>query len=370
MFEPMPLVGSFCESADEASRLTRYPFTLVWCTACGLAQALEDIDDHVLFGSYHYKSSSILGVVRHFSGYADELVARYGRGRVRLLEVGCNDGVLLRRLPESWRLVGVDPSDVAAAADARTYELVNDHFSARLAAEIARDDRFDVIVSSNCVAHVTDMRDVLAGMADLLVDGGELWIEAHDLEAVLSGQWDAMYHEHKGYWSADSLSGCAARLGLVTDEVTRLPVHGGLLRARLRKTARLPRPPAPRRPPFEGVVRAYEGRRSTATYDTLMRAHADGRRVAGYGASGRAAVWFNQLPEIRPEYVVDDSPLRANLWMAGVALPIVEAPVFRGRPPDVCVITAWNYADDIRARHDWYSGEWLQSFAQAARPAN
>jgi SAM-dependent methyltransferase len=362
--EPMPLVGSFSASALEARGLTRYPYTLVYCTSCGLVQVLEDIDDHLLFGSYHYKSSSIPGVVRHFSGYASELSARYGASPVSVLEVGCNDGVLLRRLPSGWRLVGVDPSDVAARAGDRNYELVNEHFTSALAREMSSSGLFDLIVSSNCIAHVSDMRDVLEGMSDLLAEEGDLWLEAHDLDAVLSGQWDALYHEHKGYWSVAALSRCARPLGLVLEEVVRLPVHGGLLRVRLRKRKGAEAHQDPlERPSFARVLGEYRRRRSTPTYEALTRAIASGRPVAGYGASGRAAVWFNQLPELVVEYVVDDSPLRANTWMAGVGWLVVEATTFKSHPPDVCVITAWNYAADIRQRQPWFQGRWVQSFA-------
>jgi SAM-dependent methyltransferase len=363
--DPMPLVGHFAASADEARGLPRYPFTLVFCTVCGLVQVLEDVDPYVLFGSYHYQSSSIPGVVRHFGGYAGELAQRYGLGPVAVLEVGCNDGVLLRQLPAGWRRVGVDPSDVAARAADGTYELVNEHFGSAIAAETAADGQFDLVVSSNCIAHVSDIGDVLLGMSAVLREGGDLWIEAHDLDAVLSGQWDALYHEHKAYWSADALARCTRPFGFELQEVFRLPTHGGLLRVRLRRVKTAGKgDDRPDRPSFERVLAAYRGRRSTATYRGLERAFASQQPVAAYGASGRAAVWFNQLPELQFGYVVDDSPLRAHTWIAGVALPVVDASAFRSRPPAVCVITAWNYADDIKLRHPWFAGSWLQSFSR------
>ena len=367
--DPMPLVGHFAASEREARDLPRYPFTLVFCTACGLVQALEDVDAEVLFGSYHYQSSSIAGVVRHFAGYAKELAGRYGTSPLSVLEVGCNDGVLLRELPAGWRRVGVDPSDVAARAVDGTYELVNAHFTSALAEDVAADGAFDLVVSSNCIAHVSDIGDVLLGMSRVLRDGGDLWIEAHDLDAVRSGQWDALYHEHKAYWSVNALARCARPHGFELQEVRRLATHGGLLRVRLRKTGIAVDNGRPERPTFDHVSAAYRDRRSTPTYRGLERALAYGERVAGYGASGRAAVWFNQVPELGFAYVVDDSPLRAHTWIAGVALPVVDASAFKAQPPAVCIISAWNYADDIRTRHQWFSGTWLQTFSRSEPPA-
>jgi hypothetical protein len=31
----------------------------------------------------------------------------------------------------------------------------------------------------------------------------------------------------------------------------------------------------------------------------------------------------------------------------------------------VCVITAWNYAEDIRRKHADFTGDWLQTFTDA-----
>ena len=42
---------------------------------------------------------------------------------------------------------------------------------------------------------------------------------------------------------------------------------------------------------------------------------------------------------------------------------MVDASVFRSEAPAVCVITAWNYAEDIKLRHPWFTGTWLQSFS-------
>jgi SAM-dependent methyltransferase len=362
--EPMPLAGQFCATREEAQTAARYPLTWVQCPRCALVQVLEDIDDALLFTSYNYASSTVPGLVRHFEQFAAALAARYGRSGIRLLEIGCNDGVLLRRLPIEWQLTGVDPSDVARQSEARGDTLVNEPFSWRLAQALPERARYDVVTGSNCLAHVTDLGDIFRGVHALLRPGGEFIIEVHDLDATLAGaQWDTVYHEHKAEWSESSLRRCLAYAGFDAVSVERLPLHGGLLRAIFRKAAPQVIGSPEGADVFAGLRHAYERRRETPTYRAAAALVAQGGSVCAYGASGRANVWLNQLPELRVEYVVDESPLRAGRWLPAVCTPVVPPSTFRERPADACVITAWNYAADIRRKHPEFAGQWLQTFA-------
>ncbi|HVJ20313.1 MAG TPA: methyltransferase domain-containing protein [Polyangiaceae bacterium] len=362
--DAMPLAGQFCVNSDEARAAERYPLSWVQCTRCGLVQVVEDVDDVTLYRRYNYSSSSVGGLVRHFEGYAAALVERFGATRpLRVLEIGCNDGVLLRRLPPAWTKLGVDPSDVAARGRTSEYELISAPFELKLARELgARADQFDLVTASNCLAHISDLRDVFEGIEAVLAPHGELVIEVHDLDALLHmSQWDTIYHEHKAEWSERSIRACLGELGLELQKVERLATHGGLLRAWF--TRGQPQAPAVTElEDFSALRQAYESRRSTATYRTLESVAASGGRIAAYGAAGRANVWLNQHPELPFEYIVDDSPLRVNRFLPAVRTPIVPATRLGESPSDVCLITAWNYAADIRRNNPAYAGKWLTAF--------
>jgi hypothetical protein len=276
--------------------------------------------------------------------------------------------VLLKRLPRDWNLVGVDPSDVAAAAADGSYDLVQAPFTSTLAGELSDAGKFDVVTGSNCLAHISDLLDIFRGVRTVLREGGEFFLEVHDLAVTTeTGQWDTIYHEHKAEWSEESMVSCLAALGFELSFLARLPLHGGLLRAGFRKVRMAindyPKPPTRS---FEKLRRAYDGRRETETYATIQKAHARGESVSAYGAAGRANVWLNQLSEFRLSYIVDDSPLRSGKWLPCVGTPIVAAPHFIKQPTDLCVITAWNFAADIRAKYPNYSGRWIQSLDPAS----
>lgn len=345
--EPMPLAGGFTVTRQEALDAPTYPLTWRSCRRCGLVNAAPDIPDDVLFRHYRYASSDVPALVRHHADYAAFLRSRFApKVPVRVLEIGCNDGVLLKQLPVEWERVGVDPSDVARDA-VTDYGLVPVPFTSNLARALGK---FHLVTSSNAFAHFSGIGDAFAGVASVLRHGGEFWVEVHDLDATLStGQWDTVYHEHKVEWSEDALRVVAAMHGLDHLGTVRLPLHGGLLRMGFRRAFTVSVPePSPRE---FGALRASYGRREAPALPD---------ESVAYGAAGRGTVYLNQV-RANVGAVIDGSPRRAGRWVPGVALPILSPWEFERADPPAALITAWNHAADIKARHPEYD-RWVTAW--------
>lgn len=361
------MAGYFPSTREEAERASRYPLTWVRCDQCGLVQVREDIADDALYDQYRYGSSTVPGLARHFEEYATFLSSRLGPGNKTVVEIGCNDGVLLTQLPANWRRIGVDPSDIASAAVDRTYRLISAPFDLRVADSLPERGAVNLVTSSNAMAHFTGLLEALRAAHDILAPGGEFFIEVHDLDSTITtGQWDTVYHEHKVEWSERSLAACLARVGFEPSYLERLPLHGGLLRAGFRRLDRPVWTGVPARESFELLGAAYRGRRNSNVARRLLELEGGAGSIAAYGAAGRANVWLNQMTHLRFDWIVDGSPHRSGRWIPTVAVPVVPPEAFDENPPAACLITAWNHAGDIRAKHPGFQGEWLQTFEEGA----
>lgn len=365
----MPLAGMFSKTRDQALKVPIFPLTWVECENCDLIQALEEIDDHTLFSKYTYASSAVGVLIQHFEQYKTFLTSRYLPIKaLDFLEIGCNDGVLLNRLPSGWRLLGVDPSDVAKRAHRREsqYHLYNEHFSNAFVQKHHLENSTDVVSGSNSLAHISDLREIFLAVRLTLRKGGHFWLEVHDLKTLLTGyQWDTIYHEHKVEWSEESLIKCLLPLGFSHLETHRVPLHGGLLRMGFQKEIRpqsVPRMKHKIAGELAKLRNAYLHRRDNPVVKRLISETKKGRKIAAYGASGRANVYLNQLKEIPFDYVVDESPLRIGKFLPQVGTPVVTRQVFIRKPRENCLITAWNYRDDIIRKNPQYQGHWLTGF--------
>lgn len=106
------------------------------------------------------------------SGRIDEIVAGFGSGG-RLLDVGFGAGMFLEAARRAgWLTAGVDVS-LAAITHAR--ELGLDVFHGTLAEAAYPDASFDVVVATEILEHVSDVRPLLDQIVRVLRPGGLLW---------------------------------------------------------------------------------------------------------------------------------------------------------------------------------------------------
>ena len=84
----------------------------------------------------------------------------------------------------------------------------------------------------------------------------------------------------------------------------------------------------------------------------LRRRIAEGATVAGYGAPTKATLLMKVAGLTGEEivYIVEDNALKTGRFLPGSAAPILPTAHLSVQPPDVLVIFAWNFADDIVAK--------------------
>jgi novobiocin biosynthesis protein NovU/D-mycarose 3-C-methyltransferase len=367
----MPLAGGFLPNREAIAAEKRYPLEIHGCRDCGLIQIVRPVDPEILFQDYSFSSSTIKPLVDHFDSYAAWLANTLKPKRV--VEFGCNDGVLLQPLEKRGiTAIGVDISkNITDMAKAKGLTVFTGYFNRDLARQIRSEyGCADVVTGSNAFAHNEHPDIILEAANEVLSQDGYLCLEfmyAGDLLDQL--QWDTLYHEHLTFYSLHSLSILLKRFGFHVVTALRLPMHGGALRVCAGK-----RPVASLAPEGQEIA-AYEDQAGLRSLDVWKKFGQDCRRkiriaadvygglskaqtIWAYGAAGKATMWVNACNMDYLGAVVDASPLRAGKLMPGTHTPIVPPAEFRRTPPDHICVTAWNYADHIRAQEAWYQGIW------------
>src|SRR6185312_15877860 len=113
------------------------------------------------YGEYIYVTASSMGLADHFRGYADHVTQRCTLQPGSLvIDIGSNDGTLLRRFKErGMRVLGVEPaSHIAAQASAAGVETLDQFFDPGLARRIVADyGHAKLVTANNVFANIDDL---------------------------------------------------------------------------------------------------------------------------------------------------------------------------------------------------------------------
>jgi hypothetical protein len=356
-----------------------YPLRAVVCERCFLVQVEEFVSGKEIFcGEYAYFSSYSDSWLAHAARYVDLVVERFSLDcDSHVIELASNDGYLLKNfVRKGIPCLGIEPADnvAAVALDSGVPTLI-EYFGVETARQLVADHaKADLLIGNNCLAHVPDLNDFVAGMKIVLNDTGVITIEFPHLVRLMEGnQFDTIYQEHYCYFSLHTLIQVFERHGLTIFDVEELPTHGGSLRIYVRHADDESKPISPAvgethereldsgytrlETYFAFAERVAETKRGLLEF--LIQAKRDGKSVAGYGAPGKGNTLLNYCG-IRTsfiDYVVDRNSYKHGKFLPGTHIPVYPVDKIAETQPDYILILPWNLKQEISAQLE-YVRDW------------
>jgi len=377
----MPLADHFVTPAEFGKEFL-YELEVGVCSGCSMVQLLNAVERELLFhAQYPYYSSSSTRMREHFEAVARWLlVEELQSPDAFLVEIGCNDGAMAHVLAEAdVRHLGVDPSaQVAEVAARRGVRVLVDFFDQATAERIRNEfGAADVIYAANVFSHISDIRNALRGVTQLLSDEGILILEEPYLgDIVATAAFDQFYDEHIFYFSVSSMHRMLELHGLDLVDVLPVPVHGGSMRYTAARPGRRGvreavwvRMAAERDMSLldGGILDDFRGRvqRNRARLLSLLRGLAmEGSRVVGYGATAKSCTTINwcSITADLVEFICDNTPSKQGKFSPGAHLPIRPPAAFAEPYPDYALLFAWNHVEEIVEREKEFAtggGQWI-----------
>ena len=376
----MPLANGFL-TPDQFADEYFFNLSAARCPRCTLVQLVDQPPRERMFNDrYPFFSATSAGMAAHFASLARDVIATLPPGDGFVVEIGSNDGTLLRHAAEAGiRHLGIEPSaSVALAATARGVRTVGKFFDAQLAREIvAEHGHAHAVVAANALSHVADVHSVVEGIRILLAPEGTCVVEdPYWGDVVAQTAFDQIYDEHASYFTLSSLQYLFARHGLAVFDAVPFNVHGGSMRyligaagsrpatARVSLLLDQEQAAALHRPETFAGFR----RRVTATGDALMTVlrdcRAQGKRVVGYGATSKSTTtinFFGVTPEL-VEFISDTTPAKHGTFSPGAHIPVRPHHEFAAPYPERALLFLWNHAAEVRANEQAFTrggGRWI-----------
>ncbi len=345
----------FPETPDE--KIPHVPLELVKCEACGLVQLSESVDRDLLFRQFWYRSAVSSSISRDLRRVADAALIQAGSTGIAL-DIGCNDGTLLRFLPDSMTKVGFEPSLNVAIFAKQHGAILTDYFSSR---EYLK--RFSKATLITAIAMFYDLEDPVGfckQVSECLEPNGVFIVQQNHLGMMLSGNaYDNVCHEHVTYFSLTSLNRILAQTGLEAYNVETNEVNGGSFRAFITQTGM--RPVNERVNQLldmekkldlvdKKVYRDFSYRvRTGARQLNLFLADKKGVMIYGAGTRGATLLQYVAMHHPIPQIIaaVDNNPEKHGRYYLDTRIPIISRDEALKDPPDYFLVLPYHLADEI-----------------------
>lgn len=364
-----------------------YPLALTQCSVCRHVQLQHAVNPELLYpADYIYESGLSETFRRHLCSLAQDVSELIPTGS-RVLEIGSNDGTLLKALRDLGHdVAGVEPAHYLAAAACLdgipTYSQPWNLESARAilkTIERSAARRPQCIVATNVMAHTPSSREFVAGVAEVLPDGGLFVFENGYWPAIVeSNAFPVIYAEHLDQYALRPLWKFFDRYGLSLYDAERIDAQGGSIRGYVRKglcpiSKRLGKL-LDEEAAAETSVVTFRGRawQAADAIANTVRTLPNPSSLAVYGAPARLAGLMALVGTLLPHgltpyvrFVVDDSPIKIGRYDASGQFPIVSPDALYDNPaPDAVLVAAWPYEAEIRERHRGFRGKWIIPFPE------
>jgi cyclopropane fatty-acyl-phospholipid synthase-like methyltransferase len=331
--------------ASPLDPVDRAPLALTRCAGCALVQLTHSVDRERLYTSaYGYRSGLQEAMV---AALAD--VVADARARVDLepgdvvLDIGANDGTLLRQYPRALGLVKVayEPVEAFRTSLNGDIRLAGAFFPTVIGGRPTRlAPPAKVITSVAMFYDVDDVGMFLEGIrASLAPDG--VWINqlSYFPETSRQGNFGDVCHEHRTYWTLDGLAKVYAAHGLAITDYAFNDVNGGSVRVTAQHRAKgLHRLTGSDDAVTTEDLRRFRDRitRNTADVRTVLdSAWRDRRLVLGYGASTKGSTYLQVWgvgPDLLPA-IAERNPAKVGRYTV-TGIPILGEAGARALGPD------------------------------------
>ena len=350
-----------CQTEDE----DRAPLELMVCDDCSLVQLRHTVDRDRLYRDYWYHSGTNESMVAALRDVAEDACRR-----VELtpgdaaLDIGANDGTMLRMFPKGIRRIGFEPSDIFSKGLSwmrtgdtwcPTYFPPNEEWLM----ESICPSKPRIITSIAMFYDVDDPNAFVEAIKNWLHPDGVWVVQFQDLHAMLAcNGFDNICHEHLTYWGQYALYDLVARHGLRVVDVSHNRTNGGSVRYIVKHDQWDPPRPEPKHSTQFGYqlrnFRREAERLKEATLLMLTEWKAQGKTVYGYGASTKGNTllqYYGIGPELLPA-IADRNPDKWGRLTVGTHIPIISEEEMRERRPDYLFALPWHFIDSFTKREN------------------
>lgn len=369
------LQGSFIKPGKEEPPIRKIATSLVRCDptrdekACGLLQMEHTVPPEVLYSAYWYRSGTNHTMRNHLREIAEEAASLIGKDKAYVLDIGCNDGTLLKCYPKEFLKFGVDPSDVAQEITG-DITAIQDIFPSAELINVLQGEKFDIITS---IAMFYDLEDPVSFCQELkrvLANDGVWIFEMSYMPSMLKmNSYDTICHEHLEYYSLAVLEYVLKKADLKIVDAILNDINGGSIRCyathidnfvyknklawqriKLLRQEEFDMELDTDKPykNFQDRINVHKDKLTSL----LKMLQKEGKSVHVYGAStkGNTILQWCGIDNRLVDVAAERNPDKYGAYTLGTDIPIVSEAESRVMKPDYYLVLPWHFKEEFIQR--------------------
>jgi NDP-4-keto-2,6-dideoxyhexose 3-C-methyltransferase len=379
-------VSDFLNAEENSSNRSKYSLDLYLDSDLGAVRLGKNdlAPAHTMWGKYWYRSGTNATMTNELKGIVGEVCSR-----VKLkdddvwLDIACNDGTLLKAIPDNIKKVGIDPCDDSFHSESSKHgEVIQDYFSKTAWNKTSVANKKAKVIT--CIAMFYDLDDphpFVADLADVLDDDGVLVLQMSYTPLMVNQMaFDNICHEHVYYYDLTSIKTLFSQHGFRVVDCSLNDTNGGSFRIYIQKScaAESSFGSAPLRDvcnmrvtsilKYENTelnirdpqVWKYFGNRLNDLKNKVVQfvdgALAQGKTVYGYGAStkGNTLLQHFGLNHTKISAIAERSQYKFGMKTVGSEIPIISEDEMRKANPDYLLVLPWHFIDEFERREQDY----------------
>lgn len=339
----------------------KVPITLEQCQDCTLVQAKHTAPQDFLYTRHYWYRSGVTqtmrDALRDITRSIEEIV-EFSPGDV-VVDIGSNDGTLLRSYGKDWLKVGVEPATNLQEEGRKGVNVfINDFWSE----DLLEGTLAKVITAIGMFYDLEDPNQFIAGVSKVLADDGVFVCQLMCAKQMLQiGDVGNLAHEHLEFYTLQSLEYLFDKHGLHIFRVEENSVNGGSYRIYCNKK---------RDDDYIQERFAEEERLGLTSPDAYLKffdrmernkqdvfnfvkvANEQDKRVWVYGAStkGNVILQYFGLDDSMIEAAADRSPEKWGLKTVGTNIPICREEIFRHSGPEFALVLPYAFLPEFVER--------------------
>lgn len=350
-----------------------FPLNMILCKECFLVQLDYSAPSRYLYTErYGYKSGINQTMQEELKEIAQKSLKKIKKSdeKIFAVDIGANDGTLLKNYPKSIYRIGVEPiTKFAKEARKHSDKVINDFFTYETFHKALKNKKADIVTVISCFYDMADPNKFISDVKKIMKENGICVIQQNYLVGMLKqNAFDNIVHEHLEYYSLLSLNNLLHNHDLEVFDVELRELNGGSFRTYIgfkgkRKISKSveklnkyeKRLKLNKKKVYLDFAKRIKSNKKKL-FEFIKKESSKGKTVYLYGAStrGNTLLQYFNLDNKLIKKAVERNPEKWGKIIASVGIPIISEVEARKDKPDYMLVLPWFFKKEFLKREKKY----------------